>query len=237
MKTYPHDIYHDCDITHVILGSVLAHISQRSCFHGQGGSSHPCGRGQTTWTLTEKIGKFTIILSRPFHFTILLLFVKEFAFLWLSRWIWSIDCKSSFFIELDLKGNCLIWDYFWIAYLLPNLEKPFGCFFWSLCRVQFDVHFNFQSLVAVFSSQLTYGFGQLAFSMLLALNIATNFCLSNSYCWVSIHIAHFSANLYWLSIYFCRSNIAYGSFSSNLVQNSTIFISLVATFVLFAISV
>jgi hypothetical protein len=38
------------------------------------GPSHPCGRGWTTWTLTEKIGKFTIILSRPFHFDILLLF-------------------------------------------------------------------------------------------------------------------------------------------------------------------
>ncbi len=25
------------------------------------GPSHPCGRGQTTWTLTEKIGKFTVI--------------------------------------------------------------------------------------------------------------------------------------------------------------------------------
>jgi hypothetical protein len=69
-------------MTHVILGSVLVHISmeKRSCFHGQGGSSHPCGRGQTTWTLTEKIGKFTVILSRPFHLAILLLFVKEFVF-------------------------------------------------------------------------------------------------------------------------------------------------------------
>jgi hypothetical protein len=64
MKTYPYDTYHDYDITLVTLGSVLAHISmkKRSCFHGQGGSSHPCGRGWTTWTLTEKIGKFTVIL-------------------------------------------------------------------------------------------------------------------------------------------------------------------------------
>jgi hypothetical protein len=34
--------------------------------------NHPCRRGKTTWTLTEKIGKFTVILSRPFHFAILL---------------------------------------------------------------------------------------------------------------------------------------------------------------------
>ena len=40
IKTYPYDTYHDCDITLVTLGSVLAHISmeKRSCFHGQGGS-------------------------------------------------------------------------------------------------------------------------------------------------------------------------------------------------------
>ncbi len=34
------------------------------------GPSHPCGRGQTTWTLTEKIGKFIVILSRPVHVAI-----------------------------------------------------------------------------------------------------------------------------------------------------------------------
>ncbi len=36
-KTYPYDTYHDCDITLVTLGSVLASISmeKRSCFHGQ----------------------------------------------------------------------------------------------------------------------------------------------------------------------------------------------------------
>ncbi len=47
VKTYPYDTYQDCDITLVTLGSVLAHISmeKRSCFHGQGGSSHPWGRG------------------------------------------------------------------------------------------------------------------------------------------------------------------------------------------------
>ncbi len=49
-----------------------------------------------TWTLTEKIGKFTIILSRPFHFGILLLFFK--VFFRLSRRIWLTVCKSSFFI-------------------------------------------------------------------------------------------------------------------------------------------
>jgi hypothetical protein len=39
-KTYPYDTYHNCDITLVTLGSVLAHISmeKRSCFNGQGGS-------------------------------------------------------------------------------------------------------------------------------------------------------------------------------------------------------
>jgi hypothetical protein len=37
-KTYPYDTYHDCDITLVTLGSVLACISmeKRSCFYGQG---------------------------------------------------------------------------------------------------------------------------------------------------------------------------------------------------------
>ncbi len=29
MKTYPYDIYHDCDITQVTLGNVLAHILWR----------------------------------------------------------------------------------------------------------------------------------------------------------------------------------------------------------------
>ncbi len=60
------------------------------------GPCHPCGLGQTAWTLTEKIGKVTFISSRPFHVAIVLLRFE--AFFWLSRRIWSIVCKSSFFI-------------------------------------------------------------------------------------------------------------------------------------------
>ncbi len=37
------------------------------------GPSHPGVWGYTAWTLTEKIGKFTFILSRPFHVAIVLL--------------------------------------------------------------------------------------------------------------------------------------------------------------------
>ena len=92
------------------------------------GPSHPCGRGQTTWILTEKIGKFTVIFIQTFAFC--RLFVTFFkAFFWLSRQIWSIVCKSSFFIQnIDMKGNCLFWDYIWIAFLHSNLEKPSGWF-------------------------------------------------------------------------------------------------------------
>ena len=36
----------------------------------EGGPGHSCSWGQTAWPLTEKIGKFTVILSGPFHFTI-----------------------------------------------------------------------------------------------------------------------------------------------------------------------
>ncbi len=32
------------------------------------GPSHPCGRGQTTWTLTVKIGKLTVIFIKTFPF-------------------------------------------------------------------------------------------------------------------------------------------------------------------------
>jgi hypothetical protein len=42
------------------------------------GPSHPYRWGQTTWTLPEKIGKFTFILSSPFHFAIVVLILQEF---------------------------------------------------------------------------------------------------------------------------------------------------------------
>ncbi len=61
-------------------------------------------------------------------------------------------------------------------------------------------------------------------------HLVSKFCLIISYGQGSIHLALFSANLYLLSIYFCLS-VTYGSFSFNLVQNSTIFICLVAPFV------
>ncbi len=203
------------------------------------GPSHPCRRGQTTWTLTEKIGKFTVILSRSFHFAILLLSFK--AFFWLCRWILSIVCKSSFFIQnVDMKGNCLFWDYFWIAFLPPSLEKPF---FSNLGGFLVTVPSLVQRALcmSIFSPKLPI----LVINLLMALvssllvcfsakslNIASNFCRSNSYGQVSIHLAHFGANLYQFCTYF-RLSITHGSFSLNLVQNSTIFISLVVTFIFF----
>ncbi len=43
-----------------------------------------------------------------------------------------------------MKGNRLFWDYFWIAFLPPSLEKPIlfpiWVVFWSLCQVRFNVH-------------------------------------------------------------------------------------------------
>ena len=152
-KTYPYDTYHDCDITLVTLGSVLAHNSmeKRSCFHGQGGSSHPCRRGWTTWTLTEKIGKLTIILSRPFHFAILLLLFKS---IFLVKQMDLVDCLQIilFHLECRYEGKLLILGlYMDRAFLPPSLEKPIlfpiWVVFWSLCRVWFDVHSACQFLV------------------------------------------------------------------------------------------
>ncbi len=111
IKTYLYDTYHHCDIILVTLGSILNHISmeKRSCFHGQGGFSHPCRRGWTTWTLKEKIGKFTLILSRPFHFAILLWpFLKHF----LVKQTDLFDCLQiilfHFHLDCRFEGKLLI---------------------------------------------------------------------------------------------------------------------------------
>ncbi len=53
-------------------------------------------KGLDHMDLDRKDRYFTVILSRPFHFAILLLFFKAFS--WSSRWIWSIVCKSPFLI-------------------------------------------------------------------------------------------------------------------------------------------
>ncbi len=72
------------------------------------GSSYSGGWGEIAWTLTERIGKFTFILSRPFHFAIVLLLFE--AFFWLSRQIWFIGCLQIvlFHLEYSLKGKLLI---------------------------------------------------------------------------------------------------------------------------------
>ncbi len=72
----------------------------------KGGPSHHCGWGQTAWPLTEKIGRLTFILSRPFNFAIVLLLFE--ANFWLSRRIWFIGCLQIILFHLKYRYEGLL---------------------------------------------------------------------------------------------------------------------------------
>jgi hypothetical protein len=79
-ETYPYDAYHNHDITLVALGSALA----CSVFYGEEElfsllrRVHPCRWGWIAWTLLEKIGLYTLILSKPFDFVNIQLLFRAF---------------------------------------------------------------------------------------------------------------------------------------------------------------
>ncbi len=86
------------------------------------GPSHPCGRGQTTWTLTEKIGKFTVILFRPFHFAILLLL---FLSIFLVKQTYLVNCLQIilFHPECRYEGKLLFWGLCFDSIFASQLRK------------------------------------------------------------------------------------------------------------------
>ncbi len=86
------------------------------------GPSHPCGRGQTTWTLTEKIGKFTVILSRPFHFAIILLLIQS---IFLVKRMDLVDCLQIilFHLECRYEGKLLILGLYLDSIFASQLRK------------------------------------------------------------------------------------------------------------------
>jgi hypothetical protein len=155
--------------------------------------------------LIEKIGKIAFVLSRAFHFAIVLLVFE--AFFWLSRWIWSIGWLQIilFHLEYRYEGKLLILQQILDSISASYLRKAhfvsnMGGFLitqpslaqGAFCRSIFSpklpilVIILLMALVSLLLVWFSDNYGSLV----------SKFCLSLSYGWVSILLAHFNANLY-----------------------------------------